>query len=116
MENVETKLVDTASSGTVAVDSKRVIILEAFKDEFDFLKSDFYYLMSRVTQLENENRKLKEEKENFRWELDNQKNMVSSLNAMYNSCFDKLDDVKKYVGEMSKDYISNYAINTVVTE
>ena len=115
MEDNETKLADTTSNGTpsnnaasVTMTDGRVIPLSVFRDEFEWLRSDFYNLMSRVIQLEEENRSLKQKLAENDYQTIHYRNKVDSHEDMINQIYGKISKVSEYVGEMSKDYIREY--------
>ena len=115
MEDNETKLADTASNGTpsndvvsVTMSDGRVIPLSVFRDEFEWLRSDFYNLMSRVIQLEEENRKLRQKLDENDYQTIHYRNKVDSHEDTINQIYGKINKVSEYVGEMSKDYIREY--------
>lgn len=115
MEDNETKLADTTSNGTpsndavsVTTSDGRVIPLNVFRDEFEWLRSDFYNLMSRVIQLEEENRSLRQKLTENDYQTIHYRNKVDSHDEILNKILGKINKVSEYVGEMSKDYIREY--------
>jgi hypothetical protein len=115
MEDNETKLADTTSNGTpsndavsVTTSDGRVIPLSVFRDEFEWLRSDFYNLMSRVIQLEEENRSLKQKLDENDYHTISYRNRVDNHDEILNQILGKINKVSEYVGEMSKDYIREY--------
>ena len=97
-------------NGTISIttDDGRVISLKSFRDEFEWLRTEFYSLMSRVAQLEEENRRLKEEINEYECLSRIDRDKVNTLEDIYNACFNKMKTVSEYVGEMSKDYIKDF--------
>lgn len=115
MEDNETKLADTTSNGTpsneavsVTMNDGRIIPLSVFRDEFEWLRSDFYNLMSRVSQLEEENRNLKQKLDGTDYQTISYRNRVDRHDELLNHILGKISKVSEYVGEMSKDYIREY--------
>ncbi len=111
MEDNKANVADsTVSNGVISIttDDGRVVSLKTFRDEFEWLRTDFWNLMSRVTQLEEENRKLKEEINEYKYQSTMDRNKVNMLEDIYNDCFSKMKNVSDYVGEMSKDYIRDF--------
>ncbi len=115
MEDNETKLTDTTSNGTpsndavsVTTSDGRVIPLSVFRDEFEWLRTDFYNLMSRITDLEEENRKLRQKLDENDYHTISYRNRVDSHDEILNQILGKISKVSEYVGEMSKDYIREY--------
>jgi hypothetical protein len=64
--------------------------------------------MSRVTQLEDENRKLRDKINDYEYQSMMDRNKVNTLTDIYSECFSNMNKVSEYVGEMSKDYIREY--------
>ena len=115
MEDNETKLADTTSNETPSNDAAsvttsdgRVIPLSVFRDEFEWLRSDFYNLMSRVIQLEEENRNLRQKLDENDYHIISYRNRVDNHDEILNQILGKINKVSEYVGEMSKDYIREY--------
>ena len=115
MEDNETKLADTTSNGTpsneavsVTMNDGRVIPLSIFRDEFEWLRSDFYNLMSRVSQLEEENRNLKQKLDGTDYQTISYRDRVDRHDEILSQILGKINKVSEYVGEMSKDYIREY--------
>ena len=115
MEDNETKLADTTSKGTpsneavsVTMNDGRIIPLSVFRDEFEWLRSDFYNLMSRVSQLEEENRNLRQKLDENDYHTISYRNRLDNHDEILNQILGKINKVSEYVGEMSKDYIREY--------
>lgn len=115
MEDNETKLADATSNGTpsnnavsVTMTDGRVIPLSVFRDEFEWLRSEFYNLMSRFSQLEEENRSLRQKLSENDYQTIHYRNKVDDHEDMINQIYGKINKVSEYVGEMSKDYIREY--------
>jgi hypothetical protein len=105
-----------AVNGAATVDSSdnSPSELEKLKEDFNFLKDEFYYLMNRVCRLEEDNRRLKNDwNEDYKWELQNMKFKIDSLYSMYDGCLSKVDNVSKFVDEMSQDYVNKYVVASV---
>ena len=115
MEDNETKLANTTSNGTpsneavsVTMNDGRVIPLSIFRDEFEWLRSDFYNLMSRVSQLEEENRNLKQKLDGTDYQTISYRDRVDRHDEILSQILGKINKVSEYVGEMSKNYIREY--------
>ena len=115
MEDNETKLANTTSNGTpsneavsVTMNDGRVIPLSIFRDEFEWLRSDFYNLMSRVSQLEEENRNLRQKLDGTDYQTISYRDRVDRHDEILNHILGKISKVSEYVGEMSKNYIREY--------
>ena len=115
MEDNETKLADTTSNEipsndavSVTMSDGRVIPLSVFRDEFEWLRSDLYNLMSRVSKLEEENRSLIQKLDETDYQTIHYRNKVDAHEDTINQIYGKISKVSEYVGEMSKDYIREY--------
>jgi hypothetical protein len=116
MEDNKAKITDGSTSDTdvsVTTNDGGVVSLKTFREEFEWLRSDFWNLMSRVTQLEEENRRLREKINDYEYNMTFNMKRMNGFENMFDDCLGKLNKVSEYVGEMSKDYIRDYVyVNT----
>ena len=116
MEDNKTKITDGSTSDTdvsVTTNYGDVITLKTFREEFEWLRSDFWNLMTRVSTLEEENRRLREKINENDYQTISYRNKVDFHEDTINQLFGKMNKVSEYVGEMSKDYIRDYVyVNT----
>ena len=111
MEDNKAKITDTDVS--VTTNYGDVITLKTFREEFEWLRSDFWNLTTRIDTLEEENRKLKEKVNDYEYHMTSNINRMNEFENMFDHCLGKLNKVSEYVGEMSKDYIHDYVyVNT----
>ena len=111
MEDNKTKITDGSTSDTdvsVTTNYGDVITLKTFREEFEWLRSDFWNLMTRVSTLEEENRRLREKINENDYQTISYRNKVDFHEDTINQLFGKMNKVSEYVGEMSKDYIRDY--------
>ena len=107
-ENLNSSVAPSVSMSTIKASDGTKIDVKQLNNDISWFKSDISMLMERVFKIDDERRREKEEKDEREYEFRNLRQEVEQLNNMFNSCFAKLCDVQKFVGEMAKEYVDEY--------
>ena len=83
------------------------------KKKIDWMEWMVQDLLYRVSRLEDENRKLRED---FTNTVQDKDYMIQEIDNRYYALEAKLSDYSKYVLEMSNDYVTKYSHMTLATE
>jgi hypothetical protein len=106
---MEEKLEDSVTK-TEAAD---VSVADETKKKIDWMEWMVQDLLYRVSRLEDENRKLREDFTNTVQDRDYR---IQEIDNRYYALEAKLSDYSKYVLEMSNDYVTKYSHMALATE
>ena len=118
MEDNVTKFAEQVDSEISACDASCDQSLQKELDELKQKLQDITYMVydsnSRIFQLENDKRKLEDENENLRYELECTKNNMTSLNNIINEWATEVENAREFVSNMAQEYINEYTRVEVV--
>jgi hypothetical protein len=106
---MEEKLEDSVTK-TEAAD---VSVADETKKKIDWMEWMVQDLLCRVSRLEDENRKLREE---FNDTVQDRDYRIQAIDNRYYGIEAKLSDYSKYVLEMSNEYVEKYTHMTLSTD